>query len=452
MNTITINESDLVRGRAEFLGGLFGALDAKRPTAWTVYGYHETVTFDKLLSAYLRGGPAHGAVHRLLSTCWRDNPRILTPGSDDESPWERQVAEVFEDLALWTKLRDFDRRNLIGRYSALVYRVADGLTLDQPLVRAKKLTDVVPLYEDQVRVSEWHSDENDWETFGAPRMYQIRLRSPASLASDTQGQPERWANVHPSRLQVLAEGSVGSMFDGVPFLLPSYNALVDLEKITGGSAEGYLKNSGRTLNFKYAPDASPQAAVGGGTPEEVRQKHDDRARAINRNQDAAIVTQGADVGVLSTVMHDPAPAWMCAANTACAAWRMPFTMVFGQQTGRLASDEDKADMNGRGDERRVGLLTPMVREFVKRMQSCGVLPPGKFVIEWPPLDSPGDKERAELLKAYTAAMQASSAAGQSEPLFIGKELRRVVGYEPLEAADLPPAPPPEPVPVVPPAQ
>lgn len=441
--TITVNEADLVRGRTEFLSGFMGSLDAKRPAAWAVYGYPEQVTFDKLLSAYMRGGPAYGAVHRLLDTCWLDNPCIKPPGKDDETPWETQVRQVFDTVDVWEKLQDFDRRNLVGRYAALVYRVADNLPLDQPLLRATELVDLVPLYEDQIKVTAWHSDPADWQRYGMPAMYQMRAKSPAALAGgDTQGQPELWLDVHPSRVQILAEGSVGGMFDGVPLLLPGFNSLVDLEKITGGSAESFLKNSARTLTFEYGPDASPQAAVGGGTADEVKQKHDDRAKAINRNQDAAIVTQGAKTGVLQTTTHDPAGAWMAAANTFACAVRIPFTTLFGQQTGRLASDEDKRDMQARGKSRRMRLLNRMIREFVKRMQMCGVLPDGPFVIEWPPLDAPGDKDRAELLKAYASAMQAAAGAQVTEPLFIADELRKVVGYDPLPKVDMPPTTPP----------
>lgn len=439
MSTIIVNEADLVRGRTEFLSGFMGSLDAKRPAAWTVYGYPEQVTFDKLLSAYMRGGPAYGAVHRLLDTCWLDNPRIKPPGKDDETAWETQVQQVFDAADVWEKLQDFDRRNLVGRYAALVYRVADNLTLDQPLVRATALVDLVPLYEDQIKVTAWHSDPNDWQRYGTPAKYQMRAKSHAALAGgDTQGQPELWLDVHPSRVQILAEGSVGGMFDGVPMLLPAFNSLVDLEKITGGSAESYLKNSARTLHVKYGPDASPQASVGVATPGEVAEAHDEMIKRANRNQDAGIVTQGADVTALQTATHDPEGAWMTAANTFACAVRIPFTVLFGQQTGRLASDEDKRDMQARGKSRRMRLLNRMIREFVRRMQACGVLPDGPFVIEWPPLDAPGDKDKAELLKAYTAAMQAAAAAGVTEPLFLTEELRKTQGYDPLPKVEMPP--------------
>jgi hypothetical protein len=278
-------------------------------------------------------------------------------------------------------------------------------------------------------------------------MFQMRTMSPAAQATgDTQAQPEEWLDVHPSRVQILAEGSVGGMFDGVPMLLPGFNSLVDLEKITGGSAESYLKNSARTLNINYAPDASPQAGVGAATAADVAEAHDTMVKRVNRNQDAAIITQGADVKALQTATHDPTGAWMAAANTFAAGMRIPFTLIFGQQTGRLASDEDKADMQARGKSRRTRLLSRMIREFVRRMQACGVLPVGDFKVEWPPLDAPGDKDRVEILKGMTSAMQAAAGAGLTEPMFIGEELRKVMGYEPMKPVDMPPVPPPEPVP------
>lgn len=71
----------------------------------------------------------------------------------------------------------------------------------------------------------------------------------------------------------------------------------------------------------------------------------------------------------------------------------------------------------------------MVEEFITRLQAIGVIEPGEFEVEWPPIDAPGEKDRAELLGKYTAAMQQASSAGLSEPLFDANELRRVAGYD-----------------------
>lgn len=432
MAELIVNLDDLLRRREEFLSGV-GALDAKRPNAWRTYGYPDTVTFQMLLQAYERGGPARGAVHRILDKCWQAKPRIKQPKADEPTPWEEKLGKTLDSIGAWKKLRDFDRRNMVGRYAALIYRVADGRALREPLGLASRLVDLVPLYEEQIKVTAWNSDQES-EDFGKPTMFQFRMKSPAALATDTQGQPDQWADVHPSRVQILAEGSVGDMFDGVPLLRAGFNALVDLEKVCGGSAEGYLKNSQRSVVLKFDPQASLQVITqnpdGSPSGKTVREVIQDQVRDLNRNIDAAIVTQGGDATTLQTEQSDPKGAFDIAACAFAASVQIPMTVLFGQQTGRLASDEDKADMVARCTSRQTNELTPMLTEFVTRMQAAGLIEPGEFVIEWPPLDAPSDGDKTELLSKYADAMQKAASAGLTEPLFDANELRAVVGFEP----------------------
>lgn len=434
--TVTVNTDDyalreLARAREATFSGLFGALDAKRPRAWDQYGYPETVTFAAMLQSYERGGPAHGAVHKLLDKCWQDVPRIKQPKADKKTEWEARQQKTLESVDAWRKLRDLDRRNMIGCYAAVIYRVADSRNLDQPLGRGA-LVDLVPVFEDQIRVVEWDSDPNS-NDYGKPRMFQFQTRSP-SAKGDTQGKPVEWANVHPSRVQMFAEGSVGDFMDGVPLLRAGFNALVDIEKISGGSAEGYLKNSARTVVVKFDGNASvQQLATKPGetapTGTDISRAMNDKVKDLNRNIDAALLLKGGEASTLQTSQHDPGPPFEVAGNIFAASVRIPFTILFGQQTGRLASDEDIADFNARGKSRRENELTPMVREFVKRMQACGALEAGEFEVEWKPLDAPGDKDKAEVLGKVTAAMQAAASAGLTEPLFDANELRKVMGFE-----------------------
>jgi hypothetical protein len=430
---ITVNESDLRRAR-EGLAALWGSLDSKRPTAWQQYGYSQTLTFDQMLLAYERGGPGHGAVHRILDKCWQERPRIKRPDADEVSDWEKGVAKLISSINGWVKLRDFDRRNMVGHYSALIYRVADGRALREELLSGKKLVDLIPVYEDQIKVTEWHSDVNDSDNYGQPKMFQYQSRRLAGRDGAVDaGQPIEWQDVHPSRVQLLAEGSVGSFLDGVPLLKPGFNHLVDLEKISGGSAESFLKNSARTLVFEYDPAAQVQAISAGpdGTGAmSVREVHEDQTRKLNRNQDSSIVMQGGKATTLQTTISDPTGAFQLAANLFAAAVQIPFTVLFGQQTGRLASDEDKADMVARCKSRQINELTPMLEQFVTRMQAIGLIDAGEFEIEWPQLDAPGDDAKATLLGKMTSAMQQGFQAGLTEPLFDANELRDVLDYEP----------------------
>ena len=424
----TINELDMIRSREAVYG--MGSLDAKRPDAWRVYGYPDEITFERMLAAYSRGGPGHGAVHRILDKCWQATPRIKRPESDDVTPWEAKTNQLLASINAWAKLRDLDRRNMVGRYAALIYRVGDGLRLDQPLVRASRLVDLIPVYESQIRVTAWNSDTAS-EDYGKPSMFQYRRRNPS--VQDTQGQPDEWADVHPSRVQILAEGSVGDMFDGVPLLKAGFNHLIDLEKISGGSAESYLKNSARTLVFQYDPAANVQAI--GSDGKSVRQVHEEQTQALNRNTDSSIVLQGGQASTLQTATHDPEPSFLVAANLFSASVRLPFTVLFGQQTGRLASDEDKEDFSNRARSRQETELTPMLAEFVSRMQAAGIIEAGEFEIEWPPLDAPGDKDKLEILKAMTSAMREAFGSGV-QGLFDVDELRAAAGYEPVQGENI----------------
>ncbi len=434
MSQITVNEADLyriARDREALLGG--GALDAKRPAAWDVYGYPAEIPFAKLLSAYERGGAGHGAVHKLLDGCWQELPRIKQSNADKELAWETKVAGVLKAVKAWAKLKDFDRRNLVGRYAALIYRVRDGKQLREPLERAAALVDLVPVYEDQIRVTAWNTDQSS-EQYGQPTMFQFQSRR---LDTNNEGQPIEWLDVHPSRVQILAEGSVGDMFDGVPLLRAGFNQLIDLEKISGGSAEGYLKNSARTWVFEYDRDAAVQTLGADGQAVSVRQAHQEQARNLNRNIDAAIVMQGGKASTPQTSVADPSKPFEVAACMFAASVRIPFTILFGQQTGRLASDEDQADFTKRCKSRQANELTPMLEEFIKRMQACGAIAPGEFIVEWPDLSAPTDEQKlghAEKMANINAAV--ARTPGMTEAPFDADEIRQAAGYTGRAAVDL----------------
>lgn len=427
MSHVVVNvDQSVIRSREELLAFAMG-LDQKRPTAWVQYGWPDQVTFELMYRAYERTGAGNGAVHRLLDGCWQALPRIKAPGSDDIGTWETEVTKLFKSLGLWAKIKDFDRRNLIGRYAGLIYRVADGKQLREPLERATKLVDVIPVFENQLKVVGWHSDPNDADNFGKPKMFQYRKRVLRSV--DNQGAPDDWADVHPSRVQIFAEGSVGDMFDGIPLLQAGINDLVNIEKVSGGSAESFLKNSARTIVFNYDANASVQAITGlDGQTKTVREVHEEQTKALNRNQDSSIVLQGGQASTLQTTISDPKPSFEVSANNFAASVRLPFTIIFGQQTGRLASNEDKADAIARYKSRQSNELTPVVEEFVRRMQAAGIINAGEFEVEWPDIAAPSDEQKLGNLLKMTQAMTAAFQAGLP-PIFTAEELRKVAGYK-----------------------
>ena len=438
---LTINAqtaADVIRAREALFGS---GLDAKRSTSWETFGYPDTVPFEKLLQAYRRMGPAKAAVSVVLARCWRDRPCIKQEGpegaaeSEVETPWDISVERLLKPH--WRKIRAWDERNLVGHYSGLILRVADGNNPREPLEQASRLVDLVPVWEDQLRVTAWNSDSTS-EDYGNPAMWQYRARAVSNRARVNIGAPDQWMDVHPSRVIIWAGGGVSPQYDdGVPMLEAGYNSLVNLEKITGGSGESFLKNSARNVVVNFSPDADLSGAVrrgadGDSEPVGVKQALNDGIRRLNNNADAAIVTQGATVDTLRADNIDPSPAWGISASEFAASVSLPMTVIFGQQTGRLASDEDQKQVNALCEERRDNEITPQVEELIRRLQACGLIEPAEFEVEWEDLDAPTESDKLD--RALKLVQIAKDGVQAGMPGVIeAAEVR--------EAADLPPIDP-----------
>jgi hypothetical protein len=254
--------------------------------------------------------------------------------------------------------------------------------------------------------------------------------------------------VHPDRIIIICEGSEDeNMLSGVPFLRAGYNKLLDLEKISGGSAEGFLKNASRQLSMEF--DSTTQidelvkqaTAAGYGTLAEAM---NDKVQKLNRGTDAAIAMQAGKVGVLSVAAADPSPSWTVAANEFSASIQSPFTIQFGQQTGRLASDEDKTAWAKRCNGRRWGHQTTLVTVLIERFWITGVIPApasGEVTLAWSDLLAPSEKEKIANMQAMATVAKDTQAAFGT-PAVSENEIRAVGELEPMPEDELPPDAPP----------
>lgn len=420
-------------GRAAFLNQFGKSADDKRPSAWLSYGYPTEIIFTDYLNRYERDASAHGAIHKLLEKCWSETPRIkLENGDEEESPWEKATKAKLKSIAFWHAFANFDRMGMVGRYSGLIYRIADGKQVNEPAERGD-IVEIIPCFEEQLRVVAWDTDLNS-ATYGQPKMFQFRTGLPQN-EGDRQAQPEEWQDIHPSRVQILAEGSTPKrMFDGIPFLRAGYNSLVDMEKISGGSGESFMKNSARSVVVEFNSDADVEGGVAAGargTDEADVNPADaveDQVKALNRNQDSAMMLQGAKAYTLQTSLFDPSGPWTVAANQFSASVQIPFTILFGQQTGRLASDQDQKDFANRAMSRIRNVIIPALSEFIARAQELGWIDASPFEIECPDLNAMSDKDKFDI--AYKMAEINAKETAQG-PAFTTDEIRQATGYDAL---------------------
>lgn len=445
--------NEVGRARQLYAAGMNKSGNTKHHHLWCEFGYPENLTFDHFYNMYERNGAAFGAVHRLLDTCWMDNPTIIDGEKADKAKkttkWEKSVTKFMKKK--WAHIKDTDRRNMVGHYSALIMQFRDNREWSEPVDRAlikqlgeKGLVKLIPAWEAQIKAGELVQDQRS-ELYGQPEYYWFNEQPVDDNGGMVSG-PRRQVKIHPERLIIFCEGSEDeSTMSGIPLLRAGYNDLLDMAKSSGGSAEGFLKNASRQLGINMSKDTDLQTIMDAAK----KKGYSDLAEAmnaainkLNRNIDSALVTQDGTVSVLSVTPADPKSTWEVSANQFSSSVQMPFTMLFGQQTGRLASDEDKTDMARRGNGRRNGFMSDRITVFIERMWIYGVIAPpksGEVTIEWSDLLAPSQKEKIANMKEMAEVAQSTQQA-YGTPAVDENEVREVGGMEPMPESPQPPDP------------
>ena len=187
MSELTNGEQFLVNALAESVGRqrmLYASQfngNTKRTKLWDEFGYPDSVPFDLLYRAYRRNSAAYSGVHKTLDSCWVDMPTIIEGPESDEAaqntPWEVMVTRLMKRF--WAKIKDADRRNLVGRYSAILLQIKDGNTWDKPVDVAtvrrlgeKAIVRMIPAWESQIKPASYDIDTLS-DTYGQPTEYQF---------------------------------------------------------------------------------------------------------------------------------------------------------------------------------------------------------------------------------------------------------------------------------------
>lgn len=440
------SNANLEKERLNYLSSLFnGTSNTKRQRLYQEFGYPVDLCFEDFYRACRRNAVAGAAVSRMVDGCWEDFPDIYegdkTKDATKQTQWDKRVNKLLKRC--WKQIKGADRRNLVGRYSALLIQVKDSKQWRDPVdtvvvgqLEEKALVKLIPAWEAQIEPIEWDSDPES-ETFGDVTMYSfIEL----SVGNNKDARPSRIINVHPDRVIILAEGSDdGSMTSGRSMLEEGFNKLLDLEKVSGGGAEGFLKNASRQLNFNFSSKTNfaQLARALGVTEAELSNAMDDQVRRLNDSTDSAVMMQEGDASVLSVAVADPEPTWRTALNEFCATVPIPVKVLIGMQTGERASTEDAKDWVKTRMSRRNGFLTDVITDVVSRFWTLGIIPPAQneeITVGWSDLLAPSQAEKiANMDKLADVAVKSTNAFGRSA--ITENEIRAAGELQPLPELD-----------------
>lgn len=403
----------------EFLSRVVGL--SSKHDHYTDFGWPENVTFWQLHKMYERNDLAKASVKKTTEKTFQNLPVILRNDIEDT-----ELSDAFDRLGFWDKLADLDEYAQVGGYSGLVIRIADGKSFAEPIdgsVSLDDLVEIIPAWSEQLKVSEWHLDETDPDTYGKPKTFTF------NKSAITREGANRSVVVHPDRVFVWS--STGDTVNCVSALLSGYNNLLDMEKISGAGGEGFWKTAAARLNIQIDKATDFQAfkqAIEASDPSKSFQEIlDEKAKKLNSGFDTSYISQGMNVAPFSISLPQPKEFFDIPLASYAAGRSMPVKELVGMQTGERASTQDAQAWNNAIMSRRNRWTIPSIRALLQQMERFGMISAG-WVIEWDDLTD--DTPQAKLDRADKMAdINTKQTATESQPVFTGEEIRIEAGYD-----------------------
>jgi hypothetical protein len=405
------------------------------------FGFPTQVTFDLLFSLYERNSLAKAAVDKTVRKTWQDPPWLLEKPRDGsegalkkETRLEKAIRQHFSDIRFWTKVMEADRRSLVGKFGAVILRIADGKKTDEELSAVSggldALVDIIPVWEGQLKVNKWDTDPLSM-TYGDPLMFEYDEGSVGNgIGPASQGRARK-LTIHPSRIIVWSPD--GTM-DGDSALKAGVNDLLTMEKIVGAGGEGFWKNAkgAPVLEMDKEADIQKMAKAMGVDPMKIADIMSDQVGDWQRGFDELLMVQGMTAKFPKVELPDPEHFYMNALQSFAASFDIPLKVLVGTQTGERASSEDASQWNQTCNFRRKNTIIPNILQIVKRLEGCGVLKENpEWFIDWTDLT-----ESTMLEKIDRAGKMAKVNKDFGDIVFKPEEIRASVGYEPVDAAEL----------------
>lgn len=360
------------------------------------YPQSNQLKYEDYFNRYDRQAIAAAIIDRPVAATWRGGVDIVESDDDEDTALETAWDELYKRLSLQSKFTRLDKLTGIGEYGVLLLGLSDVKTKEDfrnPVTTGKlKLNYVKPLSQKSAVIKNFEEDPAN-ERFGQPLIYEI-------TTSDPNTQATAQLQVHWTRIIHVAGGLLESEIYGTPRLKPVLNRLYDIEKLTGGSAEMFWR--GARPGYQGITGDDFQMTT------EMQNTLQDQVDEYEHNLRRIFMLEGIDMKALATQVSDPSKHLDIQIQMISAETGIPKRKLTGSERGELASSQDDDAWNELIQARREEFAAVLiVAAFIDRMILYGVLPAPKekYSIVWVDLWAPSEKEKAEIGKIISDALQ-----------------------------------------------
>ena len=377
-------------------------------------GYPKEITTEQYKLMYDREGIAARIVNLFPEETWAHDPIISENAEADETEFETAFYTLEDERQIFSYLAKEDEISGIGRFGVLLMGFDDGLDLSKSVEginekgekqgnKETKLLFLRAFDESVLTIKGVEKDMNN-PRFSRPTSYTISFQD----ADDANvGSTGKEATVHWSRVIHIADNRKSSEVYGVPRMQPLFNRILDLRKLSGGSAEMFWKGAFPGFAFEMDSNASTPTEA---EDTKIKQQIEDYSNGLQRY----LRLQGITAKSLAPQTADPKSHIEVQLELIAITLGVPKRIFMGAEQAKLASSQDTKSWNSRVRRRQSKYVTPyIIRPFIDRLIAVGVLPEPKdgYTVEWPDLDSPSDLDKAEVLVKITEAYSKYVAGG-----------------------------------------
>ncbi len=389
---------------------------------------------------YDREGMAARVVGIYPDECWAMPPEVFETEEADKTTFESEWDALEKERHIFHYLQRIDVISGIGEFGLLLLGLNDGGELSKPLKgidektgekqgkNSYKLLYLKPLDETVIEIKAKEIDIAS-PRYGLPTLYTIQFQEGGITAGSTISTKI----VHWTRVLHIADNRLSSDVYGTPRMKPVYNRLLDMRKIVSGSGEMFWRGGYPGTFFKIDKD------IAGDWDSDTEEAFEEQIKLYSDGMQRHMAMAGIEeVQPMAPQIADPKGHIDAQVSVISMSLGVPKRIFLGSEIGQLASTTDAETWNKRVSKRQEGYLSPMlIRLFVDRMIIYGVLSEVKeYKIKWADLDTPSDKDKAEVAKITTDAFAKYIQGGVDELIAPKEYLMTVHEMTEEEAAEI----------------